>query len=201
MNPLTEQYISGLKKAYFENNGGEIWEHFEKIKHGLTEAHVQILKELYPDIPDALISLLKYVDGTYWREYEGEKIVFYFLGSDMEEYPYYLLSSREMIENQEVAVRYYSDYIEREYDEVEIDEKITDTVKDLKWLHFSDCMNNGGTSQLFIDFSPSAKGTKGQIVRFLHDPDEFSVIADSFEEYLQMLMDKEYDFINEDLLE
>jgi hypothetical protein len=201
MNPLAEQYIAGLKKAYFENNGGEIWEHFEKIKHGLTEAHIQRLKELYPDIPDALVSLLKYVDGTYWREYEGEKFAFYVLGSDMEEYPYYLLSSGEMIENQEVAVKYYSDYIEREYEEVEIDEKITDTVKDLKWLHFSDCMNNGGTSQLFIDFSPSAKGTKGQIVRFLHDPDEFSVIADSFEEYLQMLMDKEYDFINEDLLE
>jgi hypothetical protein len=201
MNPLTEQYIAGLKKAYFENNGGEIWEHFEKIKYGLTEAHVQKLKELYPDIPAALISLLKYVDGTYWREYEGEKIVFYFLGSDMEEYPYYLLSSGEMIENHDVAVKYYSDYIEREYEEVEIDEKITDTAKDLKWLHLSDCMNNGGTSQLFIDFSPSAKGTKGQIVRFLHDPDEFSVIADSFEEYLQMLMDKEYDFINEDLLE
>jgi hypothetical protein len=201
MNPIAEQYIAGLKKAYFENNGGVIWEHFEKIKHGLAEAHVQRLKELYPDIPDALISLLKYVDGTYWQEYEGEKIVFYFLGSDMEEYPYYLLSSGEMIENHDVAVKYYSDYIEREYEEVEIDEKITDTAKDLKWLHFSDCMNNGGTSQLFIDFSPSAKGTKGQIVRFLHDPDEFSVIADSFEEYLQMLMDKEYDFINEDLLE
>jgi hypothetical protein len=201
MNPLTEQYIAGLKKAYFENNGGEIWEHFEKIKHGHAEAHVQRLKELYPDIPDALIGLLKYVDGTYWREYEGEKIALYLLGSDMEEYPYYLLSSGEMIENHEVAVKYYSDYIKREYEEVEIDEKITDTAKNLEWLHFSDCMNNGGTSQLFIDFSPSAKGTKGQIVRFLHDPDEFSVIADSFEEYLQMLMDKEYDFINEDLLE
>ena len=62
-------------------------------------------------------------------------------------------------------------------------------------------MNNGGTSQLFIDFSPSEKGTQGQIVRFLHDPDEFSVIADSFEDYLRMLMDKDYDFINEDLLE
>lgn len=62
-------------------------------------------------------------------------------------------------------------------------------------------MNNGGTSQLFIDFSPSEKGTKGQIVRFLHDPDEFSVIADSFEEYLQKLIDNEYDFIDEDILE
>ena len=61
-------------------------------------------------------------------------------------------------------------------------------------------MNNGGTSQLFIDFSPSDKGVQGQVVRFLHDPDEFSVIADSFEEYLTMLMDDGYDFINEEIL-
>lgn len=201
MNPTAQQYITGLKKAYYENEAEESWDHFEKIKHRATKDNIEKLTGLYPHIPDALVSLLNYVDGTYWREYEGEKIAFYILGSDMEEYPYYLLSSAEMIENHDIAVKYYSDYIERKYEEVEIDEKITDTTKDLKWLHFSDCMNNGGTSQLFIDFSPSEKGTKGQIVRFLHDPDEFSVIADSFEDYLQMLMDKDYDFINEDLLE
>lgn len=56
-------------------------------------------------------------------------------------------------------------------------------------------MNNGGSSQLFIDFSPSSKGTKDQIVRYLDDADEFEVIADSFDEYLQMLMDGGYDFL------
>ena len=59
----------------------------------------------------------------------------------------------------------------------------------------------GGTSQLFIDFSPSEKGVKGQIVRFLHDPDEIAVIADSFDEYLEKLMEYELDFINEDTIE
>lgn len=201
MNPTAQQYITGLKKAYYEKQAQESWDHFEKIKHGAAKENIEKLTGIFPDIPDALVSLLNDVDGTYWREYEGEEIAFYMLGSDMEEYPYYLLSSAQMIENHDIALTYYSDYIEREYEEVEIDEKITDTAKDLKWLHFSDCANNGGTSQLFIDFSPSEKGTKGQVVRFLHDPDEFSVIADSFEDYLQMLMDKEYDFINEDVLE
>lgn len=201
MNPIAEQYVAGLKKAYFENQGKESWDHFEKIKHGAAEENIRKLRELYPEIPEALIDLLKYVDGTYWREYNGEKIAFYFLGSDMEEYPYYLLSSGEIIENHDLAARYYKDYIEREYDEVDIDETITATVDGLKWLHFSDCMNNGGTSQLFIDFSPSEKGTTGQIVRFVHDPDEFSVIAGSFEDYLKMLTDKGYDFINEEYME
>ncbi|WP_294239562.1 SMI1/KNR4 family protein [Chryseobacterium endophyticum] len=201
MNPIAEQYIAGLKKAYYENQGKESWEYFEKIKHGIAEENIQKLKELYPEIPDALIDLLKYVDGTYWKEYEGEKIAFYFLGSDMEEYPYYLLSSGEIIENHDLAFRYYADYIEGKYEGVDIDEKITGTAKSLNWLHFSDCMNNGGTSQLFIDFSPSEKGTKGQIVRFVHDPDEFTVIADSFEEYLKMLMANGYNFINEEFME
>ncbi len=198
---VVKQYLAGLEKAYFDNGAKETWEHFEKIKHGATNEDIEKIKNLYPEVPNSFISLLEFVDGTYWREYKGEEITLYFLGSDVEEYPYYLLSSREIVENQNQAIEYYSDYIERKYEEVEIDEKITNQPNSLKWLHFSDCMNNGGTSQLFIDFSPSEKGKKGQIVRFLHDPDEFSVIADSFEEYLKKLIDNEYDFINEDILE
>ena len=67
-----------------------------------------------------------------------------------------------------------------------------------KWLHFSDCMNNGGTSQLFIDFNPLGGGRAGQVVRFLHDPDSYAVIADGFEEYLQRLIDCGYAFVRGD---
>ena len=201
MKKIVEKYISGLKKAYFDNDAQDIWEHFEEVKHGATPENIEKIKELYPEVPDALIGLLQFVDGTYWREYEGEEISLYFLGSDVWEYPYYLLSSQEIVENQNVATQYYSDYVARKYEEVEIDEKITHQPEALKWLHFSDCMNNGGTSQLFIDFSPSEKGKKGQVVRFLHDPDSIIVIADSFEEYLQKLMENQYDFINEDTVE
>jgi hypothetical protein len=201
MNTITEKYILGLKKAYYDNNAQESWEHFANIKHGASKADIESIKEIFPDIPETLISLLEYVDGTYWRKYADEKIAFYFLGSDVEGYPYYLLSSKEIIDNQNQAVEYYSDYIERKYDEVEMDDKIANEVSTIKWLHFSDCMNNGGTSQLFIDFSPSLKGKKGQVIRFLHDPDEFKVIADSFEGYLKKLTDNEYDFINDDILD
>lgn len=56
-------------------------------------------------------------------------------------------------------------------------------------------MESCGTSQLFLDFSPSAKGKTGQVVRFLHDPDELVIAAESFDAYLRMLMDRNYDFI------
>jgi hypothetical protein len=201
MNTVVEKYITGLKKAYYDNNAQQSWEHLANIKHGASKADIENIKQVFPDIPEALSDLLEYIDGTYWREYAGEEIAFYFLGSDVEEYPYYLLSSKQIIENKNQAIEYYSNYIEREYDEVDMDDKITSKIDKVRWLHFSDCMNNGGTSQLFIDFSPSSEGKKEQIVRFLHDPDEFKVIADSFEDYLRYLMNNDYNFINEDILD
>lgn len=71
-------------------------------------------------------------------------------------------------------------------------------VDKLKWLNFSDCMNNGGTSSLYIDFTPSEQGKKGQVIRYLHDPDELQVIADSFDEFLEMLVNNGIQFIHED---
>jgi hypothetical protein len=201
MNTTVQQYLAGLQLAYTDNQGKALWEHFEQIKQGAAPEHLERLRLIYPDIPEALISLLQYVDGTYFRDYGGETLSFCLLGSDVFEYPYYLLSAQEMIDNREMATQHYADYIARQYDEVDIDDRITHDVDTVRWLHFSDCINNGGTSQLFIDFSPSPSGKTGQVVRFLHDPDELKVIADSFADYLQMLMDNGYDFIHEDLLE
>ena len=201
MKTIADTYISSLKKAYYNAKGKDIWDHFENVKHGASPKDLDQIKLIFPEVPETLLNLLQFVDGTYWKTYGEEDIAFLMLGSDMAEYPYYLLSSEQIIENKNVAASYYSDYIERAYEGVYIDEKITNKAENLKWLHFSDCMNNGGTSQLFIDFSPSEKGKNGQIVRFLHDPDEFKVIANSFEDYLQMLMDNGMDFIEEDNLE
>ena len=197
---IAEKYIEELKKAYYKNDGKEYWDKFEKIKIGATEENIKKIKEEFPETPDSLIELLKIVDGTYHREYQGEKITFYFLGSDVMGYPYYLLSSSQILENKKDGYCLFGGYIDGVYEDVEVDEKITDDSEKIKWLHFSDCMNNGGTSQLFIDFLPSEKWVKGQIVRYLHDPDEIEVIADSFDEYLEKLMEHDLDFISKDTI-
>lgn len=194
---IVKDYIKGLKKAYYENGAGKQWEDFERVVHGASQDDIEKLRALYPELPDSLAQLLCIVDGTYWRTYHDHEIHFYFLGSDVEGYPYYLLSAKQMMEMEDFG--WLTDYIDREFgDAVEIDERIIDCAELMRWLHFSDCMNNGGTSQLFIDFSPSSKGVKGQIVRYLHDPDEIKVIADSFDEYLRRQMAEGYDFISED---
>ena len=217
---LVERYICGLRNAYIERGGKSKWEEFENVVEGASEDNIYKIKELYPMVPDSLIELLSYVDGTYHRKYKGHSTSLYFLGSRLEEYPYYLLSSEQIIENVDLAYDYYSEFVDREFDpeDVFVDDKIINDSDKMKWLHyglyiddrilndptnlkwlcFSDCMNNGGSSQLFIDFLPSESGKAGQVVMYLHDPDKLEVIADSFDEYLEMLIRGELNFVLED---
>ena len=67
-----------------------------------------------------------------------------------------------------------------------------------KRLCFSHCVNNGGTSMLYLDFDPADGGVSGQVVRYLHDPDSYAVIAPSFDAYLQQLIDGGYAFTDEE---
>lgn len=110
------------------------------IEKEKREEEKGLVKE-YPDIPQTLIDLLKYTNGTYEDN-------IYFLSSDVNGggYPYYLLSSNQIIETKNEAVGYCADMINREYDDAVVDERIIDNSKNANWLHFADCMNNGGTS-------------------------------------------------------
>ena len=177
---LAEQYLEGLKAAYLDNGGEEAWQNLMDTAHGASDADLQALRSRYPQVPESLIDLLRHIDGTYWREYEKGTIGDLILGADedMGDYPYYLLSAQQIVETQNEAFDFYADYINRKYEEVPIDDRITSDASQLNWL-------------------PSAMGKVGQVVRFVHDPDAMDVIADSFDDYLKMLMDNEYCFIDE----
>lgn len=181
---LVDAYLAGLKAKWDEVGDKESAQEFS-LTHGATEADLARLRAAYPLCPDALIDLLRRVDGTYHRDYEGNTVRIYLLGSDVERYPYYLLSAAESASpvgrDNEPGKGY-------------LDDRIDPDVPRGKRLHFSDCRNNGGTSQLFIDFNPLGGGRVGQVIRYLHDPDNYRVIANGFEEYLQALIDGGYDF-------
>ncbi|WP_286752866.1 MULTISPECIES: hypothetical protein [Sphingobacterium] len=64
---IADNYLSGLKKAYNNNDSKETWDHFEHIKHGASKTDLAKLQEAFPAIPQGLVDLLEYVDRTYWR--------------------------------------------------------------------------------------------------------------------------------------
>ena len=199
------EYIAELQKAYEQNGGKKVWDRMMEVSNGISDEDKKALLEVFPECPEALIEMLEKIDGTYHRVYGDERITEYFLGSDVGdgEYPYYLFSAQQIIKNKASIldledIFYYAVNDPDEEWGPFLDERLQSDTQKLNWLHFSDCMNNGGTSTLYVDFTPSEKGKKGQIVRYLHDPDSFKVIADSFEEYLDMIIKSGFKFIYED---
>lgn len=206
---IAYDYISGLKKELKAKGNQSVLTELASAT-GASADNIARLRTAYPQCPDSLIELLQQVDGTYYREYGEQTVNCYALGSDVFEYPYYLLSAAEIVadNNSQFANRSIRDIYGDNMDEWlpvtrdpqlgkgNRDDRVNPDIPLGKWLHFADCMNNGGTSQLFIDFNPSGEGTVGQIVRFLHDPDSYQVIADSFNSYLHNLIDDGYSFLN-----
>jgi len=150
---------------------------------------------MFPGCPKSLIKLLQDINGTYYCKHGETTISVLVLGSDLGDYPYYLKSIEQMIKdvqvvNSESIYERYQDFLVH----VEVDDRIQMHIPLNKHLCFADCMNNGGTSSLYIDFHPNDGGQIGQVVRYVHDPDSYEVIAPSFDDYLQQLIDGEYEF-------
>lgn len=188
---IVEQYLKGLEERLSEYDKSEL-----SYASGATDRQLANLKYSYPNCPDSLLQLLGRINGTYWEKYGDHEICVLILGSDVFEYPYYLKSVEQILEGggfkasiREIYSKYFNDMPEL------VGENIDPDVNIDRWLCFSDCMNNGGTSQLFLDFDPLPGGIPGQVVRFLHDPDSFKVIANSFDDYLLMLISEDYSFI------
>ena len=194
MNPV-DRFLSGLTPRLPEDDAPQ-WAWTE----GASDADLQRLRAQWPQVPASLVELLSRVDGTHFRQYPKGEVCVLMLGSDVGDYPYYLRSVAQIFEDQQQ----WDDSIRSIYEEW-LDEEpeilgagIDADLPMSRRLCFSHCMNNGGTSMLYLDFDPAPGGNVGQVVRYLHDPDSYAVIAPSFDAYLQQLIDRDYAFINED---
>lgn len=191
---LVDRFLSGLIPRLPEEDAPQ-WAWTE----GASEADLQRLRAQWPQVPDSLVELLSRVDGTHFRDYPKGEVCVLMLGSDVGDYPYYLRSIAQIFEDQQQ----WDDSIRSIYEEwLEEEPEILSAGIDAdlpmsRRLCFSHCMNNGGTSMLYLDFDPAPGGNVGQVVRYLHDPDSYAVIAPSFDAYLQQLIDRDYSFLDE----
>ena len=205
---MADAYLAGLKAKLKAEGRQSTLDDLARAT-GASESDIARLRAVYPKCPHSLIGLLGQLDGTYFRKYRARKVSRCVLGSDIFEFPYYLLSAAQIVAD--ATSRFSGETIRDIYgDEIDTwlpvtrdprpgqghrDDRIDPDIPVGRWLHFADCMNNGGSSKLFIDFNPRGQGAVGQVIRFLHDPDSYAVIADSFDAYLQNLMDDAYSFL------
>lgn len=192
---LVEHFLAGLVPRLPEEEAA-MWSWTE----GASTTDLQRLRDRWPQIPASFLELLGRVDGTHFREYPKGEVMVLMLGSDVGMYPYYLRSVEQIVEDAtqwDKSIRsVYQEWVEEDAEFLG-----TGIDADLRMgqrLCFSHCMNNGGTSRLYLDFNPAPGGTVGQVVRYLHDPDSYVVIAPSFDAYLQQLIDGDYAFIDDE---
>ncbi|RMR07088.1 hypothetical protein ALP94_00036 [Pseudomonas savastanoi pv. glycinea] len=190
---IVDTYLAGLHKALPAEQLNEL-----KHAHGASAVDLQRLTDRYPLCPASLLQLLGQIDGTHYRDYPDGRVMVLILGSDVFEYPYYLSSVDQILEEIETYTRSIEQIYAAYLDEPDlVGPGIDITLGMHERLCFSHCMNNGGSSRLYIDFNPAPGGTVGQVVRYLHDPDSYKVIAPSFDHYLQQLIDDNYAFVFE----
>lgn len=175
-----------------------VWTELQ-VANGALPEELAWLREAYPAVPEPLVRMLSEINGTYHQKYGTETIAIPILGSDLDAYPYYLKSTEQIIADKSLS--YHQETIAQRYAEwigddeiIQVDEKIRLDVPMGEWLCFSDCINNGGTSSLYLDFSPTEAGKQGQVIRYLHDPDSFKVIVPDFGSYLEMIRGGSYAF-------
>ncbi|MFG6085909.1 SMI1/KNR4 family protein [Stenotrophomonas indicatrix] len=191
---LVDRFLSGLIPRLPAEDALQ-WAHVL----GASTEDLRRLRAQWPQVPDSLVALLSQVDGTHFREYPGGEVCILMLGSDVGDYPYYLRSVAQIFEDQQQwddSIRsIYEEWLDEEPDI--LGAGIDADLPMSRRLCFSHCMNNGGTSMLYLDFEPAPGGSVGQVVRYLHDPDSYAVIAPSFDAYLQQLIDRDYSFLDE----
>src|SRR4030095_707852 len=175
---LATKYLAGLIVRLPEESRNEL-----SYTSGASFEDLARLKKAYPECPQSLFELLSHLNGTYHQTYGNRKFSLLILGSEVDEFqhPHYLKSVDQILFEYKDgrSIRdIYKEYFHLDLVQGPIDPDISID----KWLCFSDCFNNGGTSRLYIDFNPMPGGTKGQIVQYIHDPDIYKVIANSFDE-------------------
>lgn len=78
----------------------------------------------------------------------------------------------------------YPDYFTEE-DIKRVDERVKAYYANKRWIPFA----QADSFYLMLDFDPTEKGEKGQIILFLHDPDTISFMCTSISQLLQNTVD------------
>ena len=95
-SPLLETYLAGVHERLPQESLDEL-----ALARGASVQQLDQLRQAYPLCPDTLLQLLSIYNGTYHEKYPGGTVSVYLLGSDAYEYPYYLSSVEQILEDQQ----------------------------------------------------------------------------------------------------
>ena len=95
--------------------------------------------------------------------------------------------SKEYFQNKDALLTDFPDYFTKEDIEGMKDERIKPYLFNKKWFPFAEYCDS---CFLMLDFDPGKEGKEGQIICYIHDPDEVIYAAESLTELVDGIMEE-----------
>ena len=95
--------------------------------------------------------------------------------------------SKGYFQNKDALLTDFPDYFTNEDIERMKDERIKPYLFNKKWFPFAEYCDS---CYLMLDFAPSKEGKEGQIICYIHDPDEVIYAAESLTELVENIMEE-----------
>ena len=153
---------------------------------GASEKEIQEFeKRIGISLPDELKEVYRYKNGSKYLSILPCVI-------DQRELTFSLMSLREIetckkyFQNRDALLTEFPDYFSSQDLKNMRDSRIKPYLFNKKWLPFAQYCDS---CYLMLDFDPYKEGQEGQIICYIHDPDEIIYVAKSFTELIEGIME------------
>ena len=154
---------------------------------GASEEELQAFEELFGiRLPSDFKALYSYKNGSKYFSILPCVI-------DQRELPFSLMSLQEMesckkyFQNRDAQLTDFPDYFSNQDLENMRDSRIKPYLFNKKWIPFAQYCDS---CYLMLDFDPDREGQEGQIICYIHDPDEIIYVAENLTELIEGIVDE-----------
>ena len=154
---------------------------------GATEEEISAFEEKFGiSLPEDVKELYRYKNGSKFFSILPCVI-------DKRDMAFNLMSLKAMekskgyFQNKDALLTDFPDYFTKEDIERMKDERIKPYLFNKKWFPFAEYCDS---CYLMLDFDPGKEGKEGQIICYIHDPDEVIYAAESLTELVENIMEE-----------
>lgn len=154
--------------------------------NGATSEQIKLFEEKFGiKMPEDMKKLYRYKDGSEW---------FYLLFPNDKcdrEFKYRLLSlteiekEKEYFQNKDALLTEFYSYNDDDFTKKLLkrmeDSRVKPYLFNKRWIPFAEA---SGDINLMMDFDPNVDSTYGQIICYIHDPDEIAYVAETITEII-----------------
>ena len=154
---------------------------------GATEEEIKNFEEKFGiSMPEDVKELYRYKNGSKFFSIlpcviDKRDIAFNLMSLQAME------KSKGYFQNKDALLTDYPDYFTKEDIERMKDERIKPYLFNKKWFPFAEYCDS---CYLMLDFAPGKEGKEGQIICYIHDPDEVIYAAESLTELVENIMEE-----------